>query len=516
MKTVLVISTLDTKGEETRYLRDRIAGLGLLPQVMDISMRGAGASWADIGPERVAAAGGSSLEEIRSSRERARITDITIAGASAIARDLHARGAIDAVAAIGGSTGSLMATEVMRALPFGVPKLMLSSTAALPGLSTRYIGSGDIVLFHSVIEISGVTNLFKNVADRAAGAVAGMLADDITAPRAGSGRAVALTMLGPCEQCARSVRAALEQAGFQVTGFSAAGVCDRAMEEMVAEGFFDAVVDLAPGGVGEHLFGFMRDAGPRRMESAGRMGLPQVISTCSVNHMTLENYNARLLAHTLVPGPPARLEVRAWYNPNLISRWFIVPGIVGLLTLVVTLLVTALSVAREREQGTFDQLLVTPYRPWELLIGKALPGVIIGAAEATVIMLVAVFWFEVPFLGNLSTFYAGLFLFLLSAIGVGLMISSLAVTQQQGLLGAFLFLVPAIILSGFATPILNMPPLVQHLTLVNPMRYFMVIVRGVFLEGTPLDLLLDQLWPLALIGLVNLSLASWLFRRRMY
>jgi ABC-2 type transport system permease protein len=207
---------------------------------------------------------------------------------------------------------------------------------------------------------------------------------------------------------------------------------------------------------------------------------------------------------------------RSWFNPNLLSRWFVVPGIVGLLTLVVTMLVTALSVAREREQGTFDQLLVTPYRPWEILIGKAVPGFVIGTLEATFIMGVAVFWFRVPLVGSLTALYTGLFLFLLSAIGVGLMISSLSVTQQQGLLGAFMFLVPAIILSGFATPILNMPPAVQKLTLINPMRYFMVIVRGVFLEGTPFHLLIHEFWPLAVIGVVTLSIASWLFRRRMY
>jgi ABC-2 type transport system permease protein len=217
-----------------------------------------------------------------------------------------------------------------------------------------------------------------------------------------------------------------------------------------------------------------------------------------------------------LPGPAARLVVRSWFNPNLLSRWFVVPGIVGLLTLVVTMLVTALSVAREREQGTFDQLLVTPYRPWEILIGKAVPGFVIGTLEATFIIVVAVFWFRVPLVGSLTALYTGLFLFLLSAIGVGLMISSLSVTQQQGLLGAFMFLVPAIILSGFATPILNMPPAVQKLTLINPMRYFMVIVRGVFLEGTPFHLLIHEFWPLAVIGVVTLSIASWLFRRRMY
>lgn len=215
------------------------------------------------------------------------------------------------------------------------------------------------------------------------------------------------------------------------------------------------------------------------------------------------------------PGPPAQLEVRSWFNPNLESRWFMVPGIVGLLTLVVTMLVTALSVAREREQGTFDQLLVTPLRPIELLIGKALPGLIIGITEATAIILVAVLWFEVPLLGSLWVLYAGLVLFVVSAIGVGLMISSLSVTMQQGLLGTFLFLVPAIILSGFTTPIANMPPLVQHITRINPMRYFLVILRSVFLEGTPFHLLIDQFWPMAIIAAVSLTLAGWLFRRRL-
>jgi ABC-2 type transport system permease protein len=214
--------------------------------------------------------------------------------------------------------------------------------------------------------------------------------------------------------------------------------------------------------------------------------------------------------------PPSHIETRAWFNPNLESRWFFLPGIVGILTLLVTMLVTALSVAREREQGTFDQLLVTPLRPVEILIGKILPGFLIGLTEASVIMLAAVFWFKVPLLGSLLTLYTGIVLFLLSGVGVGLMISSFAVTQQQGLLGAFIFMVPSIILSGFATPIRNMPQLVQDITLINPMRYFMVVLRGVFLEGMPFHLLIHQFWPMALIGVVALSIAGWLFRHRMY
>ncbi|MCC7300839.1 MAG: ABC transporter permease [Verrucomicrobia bacterium] len=213
--------------------------------------------------------------------------------------------------------------------------------------------------------------------------------------------------------------------------------------------------------------------------------------------------------------PPANLVIRPWYNPNLISRWFIVPGIVGLLILLVTLLITALSVARERESGTFDQLLVTPLRPSEILLGKAIPGVILGLTEATVIILIIVLGFKVPLLGSLPALYLGIFLFLLSSIGVGLMISSLAVTQQQGLLGAFLFLVPAINLSGFSTPIANMPYCLQKLTLINPLRYFIVILRSVFLEGATINLLWSQYVPMAVIGVVCLFTASSLFRRRM-
>ena len=285
-KSVLVISTLDTKGQETLYLKDKLSAIGLDPVLMDISGRGSDIVGIDIPASRVAAAGGWEFEEMQSSRDRTRVTNTLMAGGSRIAAELLSDGKLDGVIALGGSTGSLMATEIMRSLSFGIPKVMISSTAALPGLSTRYIGTGDIALFHSVVEISGVSDLLKNVMDRAAHALAGMVADDISSPKAEKGKAIALTMLGPCEKCASAVRAAMEKEGYQVIGFSAAGIGDRAMEEMIAEGFFQGVIDLAPGGVGEHHFGFMRDAGPYRLEAAGKSGIPQIISTCSVNHMT--------------------------------------------------------------------------------------------------------------------------------------------------------------------------------------------------------------------------------------
>lgn len=288
MKTILIISTLDTKGPETFYLRDRISRLGGFPVVLDISMRPTGGNGADVTPEEVARAAGSTMEEILASTERAKNTAVMTRGAAVTAVGMLKEGRLDGIIGIGGSTGSLMATDVMRALPFGVPKMMVSSTAALPGMSTRYIGTGDIALMHAVVEIAGLGDVLKNVIDRAARGICAMAeAAPISSREKGAGKkAVAVTMLGPCDKCARAVRLALEAKGHQVTGFSAAGIGDRAMEAMVSQGLFDAVIDLAPGAVMEHLVGGMRDAGPERMEAAGKAGIPQVISTCGVNHIT--------------------------------------------------------------------------------------------------------------------------------------------------------------------------------------------------------------------------------------
>ena len=225
----------------------------------------------------------------------------------------------------------------------------------------------------------------------------------------------------------------------------------------------------------------------------------------------VEAYNRRERAGP----PPPELAVRAWFNPNLESRWFIVPGLVGVLTLVVTTLVTSLTVAREREAGTFNQLLVTPLRPPEILLGKTLPAVLVGLFEASLIVAAAVFWFQVPLEGSLALLYGGLLLFMLSTVGIGLLISSLCSTQQQALLGAFLYIVPSVILSGFATPIANMPPVVQDLTYLNPLRYCLVVVRGTFLKDLPAGLLAHQLWPMAAIGGLTMVAAAVLFRRRL-
>ena len=189
-----------------------------------------------------------------------------------------------------------------------------------------------------------------------------------------------------------------------------------------------------------------------------------------------------------------------------------IPSLIATLTLIETFILMAMSVAREREQGTFDQLLVTPYRPAEIMAGKALPAMMIGIIQATTVLLVAQFWFRIPFIGSFVTLYIGLSLFLLAAIGIGLLVSSFAATMQQAMLYSFLVIMPSVLMSGLTTPISSMPESLQYVTLLNPLRYAIEIVHRVYLEGAGLSSLWPELWPLALLAVVTLSASSWLFR----
>ena len=178
-----------------------------------------------------------------------------------------------------------------------------------------------------------------------------------------------------------------------------------------------------------------------------------------------------------------------------------------------TLLLTAMSVAREREQGTFDQLLVTPFRPVEIMAGKALPSMLIGTVQATNILLVAQLWFRIPFAGSFLTLYVGLELFLLAAVGIGLLISSVVANMQQAMLFSFMVMMPFTLLSGLTTPISSMPKPLQYGTLLNPLRYAIDIAQRVYLEGAGCAAG-HEIWPLAAIALVTLSAATWMFRHR--
>lgn len=210
-----------------------------------------------------------------------------------------------------------------------------------------------------------------------------------------------------------------------------------------------------------------------------------------------------------------RIETRAWYNPNLETRWNLLPGLIATLSMLQTLLLSALSVAREREQGTFDQLLVTPLSPTLIMLGKALAPILIGLAQATLVLLVARFWFGVPLAGSALTLYAGLLLFTFASVGLGLSISALSANMQQAMLYTFVLLMPLVLLSGLTTPVRNMPPFMQLLTLVNPLRYAVDLVQRVYLEGVGLAAVAGDIWPLILITCITLPLAAWLFRNRL-
>jgi ABC-2 type transport system permease protein len=219
-------------------------------------------------------------------------------------------------------------------------------------------------------------------------------------------------------------------------------------------------------------------------------------------------------ARELHPGEtPLVVLTRDWFNPTLESTWFILPGLVAILSLMMAMLISALSLARERELGTFEQLLVTPLRPVEILVGKAVPGMVVGLIDAAIVTAAALLWFRLPLEGDPLLLVGALLLYMLAGVGIGLAISSFARTQQQGMLGVFVFAAPLITLSGYAAPIENMPHVVERLTLGNPVRYMMVISRGLFLQDLPTKVVLANAWPMAVIALVTLMLAGVAVRR---
>jgi pyoluteorin transport system permease protein len=231
--------------------------------------------------------------------------------------------------------------------------------------------------------------------------------------------------------------------------------------------------------------------------------------------IAVDDFNADWRSRHNQPGPPIRIVNRSWYNPNLDSRWSMIPSLIGTLTMMGTLMLTALSVAREREQGTFDQLLVTPFRPYEIMAGKAVPNMVIGLGQSTTILLVAQFWFHIPFAGSFLVLYSGLGLFLMAAVGLGLFVSSIAMTMQQAMLYAFLLVMPFALLSGLTTPISSMPGFLQSAMVINPLRYALDLTKRVYLEDAGYAQLVPDFLPLTIIGIVTLSGAAWLFSRRL-
>ena len=235
------------------------------------------------------------------------------------------------------------------------------------------------------------------------------------------------------------------------------------------------------------------------------------IAAAYSQNILVERYH-RLLGAINLPGRP-ELQTRAWFNENLESRNFFVPGVLVVVVSIVTMLLTSMAVVREREIGTMEQIMVTPITPMEFILGKTIPFAVIGFIDVGLVTLIGRFWFDVPIRGNLVLLFFATGLYLMTMLGIGLFISTVSQTQQQAMISTFFFFFPAMLLSGFAFPIANMPEPVQWLTLFDPLRYFLVIVRAIFLKGVGMEILWPQMLALALMGVFMLSLAVKRFHK---
>jgi len=311
---IVILSSLDTKGEEAGYLKDLIEARGFETLLLDTSIGREPTLAADISSEEVARLGGGDIQEIRASRDTGRVTPIMIRGAILKVQELAGQGLLDGIIAFGGASNTTSATTVMKALPFGIPKLMVSSTASMPAYAAQYIGTKDITMMHSVVDISGLNDLTKAVLERAAGGICGMAAASggPVKPQ-GSAPLIALTTFKFAEECGQHAMELLERRGYTVIPFHAQGIGDGAMEELIEQGLFRAVLDLVPAGVIEELLGGNRAAGPHRLEAAGRMGIPQVLTPCGYD--------------TLSCGPLSRREAGdpLWTSLRLAERKIFVP-----------------------------------------------------------------------------------------------------------------------------------------------------------------------------------------------
>ena len=285
-KTIAVICTLDTKWKEITFLKDVILKRGHKVTVLDISLCGDAPLSGDISPAQIATAGGSDIDTVRKLAPKARseATHIMTKGSIVKVNELFEAGKLDGIISIGGNSNTAMATDVMKSLPFGVPKFMVSSAASMPAYSAGFIGTSDITMMHSVVDIAGTNDLNLDVLTRAGGAISGMVeTGGAILQKAVKNREkplIALTEFNFSETAAKIATKYLEEKGFDVIGIHAQGMGDRAMEELIEQGLFDGVLDFVLGGVSENIIGGNRDAGPTRLEAAGKVGIPQVVSPC--------------------------------------------------------------------------------------------------------------------------------------------------------------------------------------------------------------------------------------------
>jgi ABC-2 type transport system permease protein len=291
---------------------------------------------------------------------------------------------------------------------------------------------------------------------------------------------------------------------------------DRRVEELIDQGTVKAVLRMNRG------FGAELGAGRAAPLQILLDGSDSNTAGIVLNYAgkIAADYNDRIRLEQAAQafGPSFRvggveMESRAWFNENLESRNFYVPAVIANIVFIITMLLSSMAVVREKEIGTMEQIIVTPIRRSEFILGKTVPFILIGFIDVALITLVAAFWFGVPIRGSIPLLFGATALFLMSSLGFGLLISTVSRTQQQAMMSAFFFIFPAMLLSGFAFPIENMPVSVQWLTYINPLRYYLVIIRGIFLKGIGLAILWQQFFALFLLGSVILGFAVSRFRK---
>lgn len=298
MKKIVIIATLDTKGEEVGYLKGLILRRGYQPFIIDIGCGGKAKLEADITADEVARAAGAEIEKLRRSQDRREVTETMVKGAVAELGALCRAGEVEGMLSLGGMSSTVMASNIMKEMPYHIPKLILSSAASLPG-ANQFFGPTGITLMHSLIDLSGLNHLLKDQLARAVGAICGMVEDVVSPDSAGEEKPmVAMSTYGYTDNCAHYIHQALE-GKYELIHFHAIGMPEIAMEKLIEEGFFSAVIDLVPSSITNARFDGSRSSWPRRLEVAGEKGIPQVVAPGGVDTFSRAGYTAKELAPEL-------------------------------------------------------------------------------------------------------------------------------------------------------------------------------------------------------------------------
>ena len=366
-KKIVLISTLDTKGFEAAFLKTLIQERGHQVVLLEISSGGEPSIPPDISAKEVAKAGGWNIEEVRKMKDTAKVSSIMVEGAIKKIRSLLEKDELDGIVSFGGASNTAIATAIMKSIPFGIPKVMLSSTAAMPAYAGGYFGTKDITMIHSVVDIAGLNPLVEVVLKRAAGAICGMVemgesSQSLMEPSRKKDL-IALTEFKFSEDCCAHIRHLLEERGFEVIPFHAQGTGDRAMEELIGDGLFEGVMDIVPAGVSEELLGGNRAAGPNRLERAGQKGIPQLITPCGFDMLSC--------------GPLERADRGdlLWVSKNIKNRKLFIPDAfrVQARTTPQELKEIAGEVARKLNRSRGPVIILIPLKGWSSLDKEGMP-----------------------------------------------------------------------------------------------------------------------------------------------